>query len=314
MKRYLIAILVLVSVFIDTKAQETSSTGYEFLRIPTSAHSAALGGNAVSLVDDDAMMLFVNPAATTNVSDQSLSFSYTSYIASTNKLGAAFVKQVGERGTIAAGVQYLNYGKMTETTADFQELGTFSASDISLQAGYTYLLSDRWSGGVQAKGIISNYGEYGSFALGVDLGLQYYDEDKGWSVGLVGQNLGGQLDPLYETHEALPFNLAFGVSKQLDKAPLRLTFSLPDITHWQYAPLRNLAMGVDIYPIEQLWLSIGYNSLRAQEMQTGEDNASHGAGLSLGGGLNMKKLKIGVAWGKYHVAASSLIINATYAF
>ena len=289
------------------------STGYEFLSVPSSAHSAALGGSAVSIAEDDATMLFVNPAVLSYVADKSISFSYTSYISGTNKLGAAFVKQIGERGTLGIGAQVLNYGDMTETTADFQQLGSFSASDINIQAGYTYMLSDRWNGGVQAKGLISNYGEFKSFAMGVDLGLHYYNDENGWALGLVGRNLGGQIDPLYDTREALPFTLSFGVSKELANAPLRFTASLPDITHWQNAPLRNLAVGVEVFPVKQLWLALGFNSLRALEMQTGDDNSSHSAGLSIGGGLNIKKLKLGVAWGKYHVAASSLIINASYA-
>jgi hypothetical protein len=43
-------------------------------------------------------------------------------------------------------------------------------------------------------------------------------------------------------------------------------------------------------------------------------DSSHWAGVSIGAGLSLQKIKIGLAYGKYHVAASSLIINASYAF
>lgn len=49
-------------------------------------------------------------------------------------------------------------------------------------------------------------------------------------------------------------------------------------------------------------------------MRTGTDDKSHSAGLAIGGGISVKKIKIGVAWGKYHVAASSLTANLSYSF
>lgn len=306
------ALVMLMAMSLNAEAQE-GSTGYQFLEVPTSAHSAALGGNNVSIIEDDATLLFTNPALITNVSDKSLSFGYTSYISSTNKLSAAFIKQVGSRGTVGVGAMLLNYGDMIETTPDFQELGEFSASDINIQAGYTYLLTERWTGGVQAKMLLSNYGEFKSTALGVDLGLNYYDEGRGWSISFVGQNLGGQVDALYEDTESLPFNLVAGITKEFENAPIRISLTFDKLTDWDEKKLVNhMSFGADIFPSRATWLAIGYNPRRKDEMKVAEKSKM--AGLSIGGGLNVKKFKVGVAYGKYHVAASSLIINASYAF
>ena len=169
-------------------AQE-GSTGYQFLEIPTSAHAAALGGNNISIIEDDASLMFTNPALTVNTADKTLNLNYTSYISSTNKLGAAFIKHMGERGTWAFGAQLLNYGDLIETDADFNTTGTFSAKDIDIQAGYAYMFSDYLSGGVQGKVLLSNYGEFSSTALAVDLGLNYFTPEHGWSFSVVAQNL-----------------------------------------------------------------------------------------------------------------------------
>lgn len=83
-----------LTVSIAASAQ-AGDTGYQFLNVPTSAHSAALGGNNVSIIEDDATLLFTNPALLVNVSDKTLSLNYTSYIASTSKLSAAFTKKAG---------------------------------------------------------------------------------------------------------------------------------------------------------------------------------------------------------------------------
>ena len=42
-------------------AQE-SQTAYNFLRLPVSAHVAALGGENITITDDDATVIFHNPA------------------------------------------------------------------------------------------------------------------------------------------------------------------------------------------------------------------------------------------------------------
>ena len=44
----------------------------------------------------------------------------------------------------------------------------------------------------------------------------------------------------------------------------------------------------------------------------GVNNSSRGAGLSLGAGLNLERFKLQLAYGKYHVSSSSLVVNLAY--
>ena len=59
----------LISVL--TWAQD-SQTGYNFLRLPVSAHAAALGSDNISIIEDDPSLMFHNPALLSSVSDKSL--------------------------------------------------------------------------------------------------------------------------------------------------------------------------------------------------------------------------------------------------
>ena len=52
-------------------AQE-SQTEYNFLRLPVSAHAAALGGDNITIIEDDETFIFNNPALLSSVSDLSL--------------------------------------------------------------------------------------------------------------------------------------------------------------------------------------------------------------------------------------------------
>lgn len=294
---------------------QDGKTGYQFLSIPVCTHSAALGGANISIVEDDASMMWTNAAMLTNVTDNSFVLGYNSYIRSSNVFSAGYVKAIGERGTWALGAQMLNYGKMDETDETGNVLGTFSAKDLNFQTSYSYLLSDRWSGAITAKVIMSNYAEYSSTAIGADLALNYFDEERGLSFSVVGRNLGGQIKSLYDDgyKESLPFNLALGFSKDFANAPLRVSLTLDDMTQWDNVKfMEHLILGMDILPSNNTWIALGYNFRRANEMEV--QNSSHWAGFSIGAGLNVKKFKVGVAYGKYHVAASSILLNVGIGF
>ena len=292
---------------------QDGKTGYQFLNIPVSAHSAALGGANISIVEDDATLMWTNAAMLTNVSDKSIVLGYNSYIESSQLMTAGFVKNIGDRGTWALGAQVLNYGKMDETDGQGNVRGTFKANDMNFQTSYSYLLSDRWSGAVVAKVLMSHYAEYSSTALGADLALNYFDDEIGLSFSAVGRNLGGQIKALHDdgSKESLPFNLALGMSKDFANAPLRLSLTADDITHWGDVKfIQHFVVGMDVLPSKNTWVALGYNFRRAHEMKVA--NKGHWAGISIGAGLNVKKFKVGVAYGKYHVAASSILINAGF--
>ncbi|MGG6495838.1 UNVERIFIED_CONTAM: DUF3308 domain-containing protein, partial [Bacteroidetes bacterium 56_B9] len=78
----------------------------------------------------------------------------------------------------------------------------------------------------------SHYDKYSSFAIGVDLGLNYYHQESDFSASLVARNLGGQLKAFEERHEKLPVDVQLGFSKRLSHAPFRLSLTLHDLTHW----------------------------------------------------------------------------------
>lgn len=322
MKRFF-SFCIFSLAFMFLKAQ-TGTTAYEFLNIPTSSHSAALGGHAVALVEDDITLLFDNPALLSNVSHNTLNFDFMSYMSGSMKLSAAFSRQWGARGNWAVAAQVLNYGEMTETNEHFEEMGKINANDINVQGGYTYMFTDQLTGGVQGKVLMSNYGNYSSLGLAVDLGVNYYDENNGLSLSLVAQNLGGQVDPLYENAQKLPFNLVLGCSKQIANAPIRLNLNFSDLTRWSKSYytatgeelssnkrfLNHISLGADVFPSQQTWIALGYNFRRGYEMKV--QDSSHWAGVSVGAGLSLKKFKVGVTWAKYHIASSSLLINASY--
>ena len=313
MKRVVFAAILLISV-LSTKAQE-SQTVYNFLRLPVSAHVAALGGDNITLAEDDATLIFHNPALITGVTDRTLNLNLMTYMQGSTTASASFIRAIGERGTWGVTGQYMGYGTMKETTATGQQTGEFSAKDIALGGSFAYTLSDQFSGGITAKFLASYIGQYHSLGAAVDLGINYYNSDSELSVSAVARNLGGQLSAYEDDFERMPLDLQIGFTKRLLRSPLRLSATLVRLNDWEYGIGKHLVIGTDLILSPQFYIAAGYNALRASEMKISENDgeSAHGAGLSIGGGLQLQRLKINVAYAKYHVSASSLLFNISYA-
>lgn len=305
------ALFVLFSYEIE--AQE-SKTVYNFLRLPVSAHAAALGGENISIDDDDPTLVFHNPALASNVADRSLNLNYMTYMEGVKVASASFVKAFRERTTWALEAQYVDYGTMKHTTVDNEVLGDVSAKDIAVGGTFTYTLSDKIAGGVTAKFVSSSLAGYNSIGVAVDLGVNYLNPDLGLSLSAVARNLGGQLKAYEDDFEKLPFDLQLGVSKRLGESPLRFSVTMTRLHDWDDKFINHFIFGAEAFLSDNIWLGGGINPRRSDDMKIsdGESESSHGAGFSLGGGLQLDRFKLQVAYGKYHVSASSLIINVTY--
>ena len=245
-------------------AQE-SQTAYNFLRLPVSAHAAAVGGDNVTIVEDDAALMFSNPALLSSVSDKTIGLNVMTYMAGATTASATFNRTVGERASWAVSGQYMNYGKMRHTDAN-------------------------------------------------NLGLNYYDPNHDWSLSVVAKNLGGQLKAYDDEYDPMPIDIQIGASKRLAHTPLRVSATLVDLTHWNYRFFNHLVLGVDASISQNFWLGLGYNFRRADEMEinTTEGGSTHLAGFSVGAGLSLNRFKVNLAYGKYHVSSSSLMLNLAF--
>lgn len=295
------------------KAQESQEV-FTFLRLPVSAHVAALGGDNVTIDDDDPTLIFHNPALICNTADKSINLNFMTYMEGAKTASASFIKAWGERATWGVSAQYMNYGSMKEMTPDNIELGDFSAKDIAVAGTFAYLLSNRWSGGVTLRFVSSSIAGYNSIGIASDLGLNYFDEERGWSISAVAKNLGGQVKAYQDEYEKIPLDLLIGVSKRLNAAPIRFSATFSRLNRWDTSFIQHVALGVDVFIGENIYIAGGYNFRRRDEMKVsdGDSSSSHGAGLSVGAGLSLKRFKLNVAYAKYHVSASSILINATY--
>lgn len=214
---------------------------------------------------------------------------------------------------------------MKETSADGTVTGSFSAKDIAIGATWSYLLTDDLNGGVTAHLITSRYGSMTSIAIGVDLGLLWYNPDIGLSAGLAVTNLGGQIKAFEDSFQKLPFDMCAGITWKPAHAPLRFTVSMDNLTRWKSSDFyfandadkgfgeilkRHISIGADFNLTENFYIAAGLNM--RNRMELGGEGSKGLTGITIGSGLRIGRIMFDLSYGKYQISESSLICNFAF--
>ena len=315
-QRYIYILLALVTLNLPMEAQikGAGSSVFHFLNLPASSRLNALGGENVSIADDDISMAFANPALLTAHTDKVLQLNYAYYLAGT-MFGSAMYGHNYKENYFAAGVHYLDYGQMAYADELGNLLGTtFTAKDICVNVMYARQLGPMFRVGATLKPIFSVYERYTSFALGADVGGHFQTADSTFQMGLTLRNIGWQLKTFYEEDygqhtEMLPLNLELGLSYRLAHAPLRFSLTAHNLPCWDIAPagedvkcydmlFRHTIWAIDIVPkSEKFYLTVSYNHRRQSEMNI--TNIRSLAGFAYGAGVKIYKFRLGFAMSQY---------------
>lgn len=307
-------------------AQE-GRTSYDFMNITPSAHAYALGGNNISIIEEDITLIENNPALLGPEMHLKWGINYMMYVAGIHFAGTTFGVATSDRSAFAAGIQYYGYGSMPLTDETGQVLGKFSPQDIQIQCTYAHDIVEGLRGGAKVKFVYSNYEQYTGMALAVDLGLNYYNAEHEYSLSLVGRNLGGQLKRFANSYGNLPMDLQFGYSQVVKDTPIRISITAHDLWRWKIPYpttsnngnsivtndkffehfFRHLIFGAEYLFSENFYIGLGYNYKAASDMRT--DNRNILSGFSIGAGLKVKMFAIDVAVAGHHPGATTLMLN-----
>ncbi|MBP6230197.1 MAG: type IX secretion system protein PorQ [Paludibacteraceae bacterium] len=322
----LVSICVGLCVLSNTVVSAQSFISPNFLEQPASAHLAALGGNNISFSGKDIAFSFSNPALLSLQHSNELSLNVASYFAGTGYGSGLYSHSIAEKGMWSAGFQYIDYGQFEGFDEFGVGTGSFSAKDIALQMTYAHRLNPYFSIGATLKPVLGVYERYTLFALASDFGILFVDEESQLQIGFTARNIGAQFAG-YESAEPsslLPLNISVGVSKRLTHAPFVFHLTMQQLQRWNYdvstnvvpdnelsfASLlaRHFIVGVDVLPpSERFWLALSYNFLRGQELPVPELFSL--AGFSGGIGFYIRDVELGIGFGSYHQAATTLHIS-----
>lgn len=319
---------MLLSPAMSPLRAQTGRTAYDFLDIPTSSHAFGMGGSGLAIIDDDVELVGQNPALIGPELEKQLSFSYMHYMAGGNFAGLRYGMAAGDRAAWAFGIRYLNYGSIDGYLPDGTAIGSFSPQDVVAEGSFSHDITDRLRGGINLKMVYSNYDQYSAFAMGADLGINYYNEESDLSLSVVLANMGGQLKRFHETHDPLPFDIRIGYMQGLGSSPFSLAITARHLNHWKlpyythpkdgsepselkstfFSNLfRHLTFGLQYAPNDRFYLDLAYNYKTRTDMSAYQRNFL--SGFSVGMGLKVKAFRFGVAYAMPHKSASSLMLN-----
>ncbi len=319
-------ILLLLLFFAANKVNAQTLGGnavFNFLNQPNCAQLAAAGSVNVSSIGNDLGMAFQNPALLRDSMHQQLSSSFYTYAEGVKQysMQAAF-HMVSIRSNLGVGVQYLDYGSLTQTDASGNVLGAFRPSDYVVQVMFSKSYKEKWWVGINSKFINSNYGAFKSNAIAFDAGIAYYDPENQLQVSLLAKNMGQQLKT-YDgsSKEELPFDLQAGITKRLMNAPIQFSVTAHHLHRFDIfyndtlfnaqegdarfsannnfqKLLAHLVFSTDVFLSNQFQITAALNLMRRQSLNA--YNITNGLnGFSLGFGVLLNKLHIRYATGFY---------------
>jgi len=326
-------LLASASVF-QAGAQVTGGqNAFEYLRMSNSPHVTALGGYVPASQDNDVSFALQNPALLRPSMHNQLAVNYNIYYAGIGIANLQYGYHVEPLKTdFAVGIQYLNYGNMTNTDAQGNDLGRIYAADYSLNFSASRQYLNRWRYGATVKWAHSLLADRSGMAVLADVGISYEDTANGWNIGAVAKNMGIQLKQYNPANdmEPLPFDLQIGISKRLKNVPLRLYLTAHHLYQWDVyydnpadkvvttiinsnadtaegshtidKIFRHLNFGAELILGKRITVSAAYNHLRRGEL--GVKDATGMAGFSFGAGINLNKMVVRYARSYYGSAGA----------
>ncbi|MDA8326777.1 MAG: PorV/PorQ family protein [Nitrospiraceae bacterium] len=305
MRKLLPAILLLGSVMLPPAglcgSADKGTSGAPFLKLPSSARSAALG-QAYTALASGADAVFVSPAGLGEDAGGSCSFSHASLF---GELGSDFLGCARRLGVdaVGAGVQYLSAGKVAETDSlGFETGGTMRPRDMAVSLSYARaVLSDKVTAGLTVKYIDSRLDTSAS-AFAADIGVRS-DISKRLKLAFTAKNLGGELKFDQEA-DPLPRSLVLGAAWSVGGGVTGVAdISLPRDNGM------SAAFGAEYSHLSGSWVfsgRAGYNTLASGDIS--------GAGPSLGGGAAFRSGKLDYAFMPFGALGQVHIFSLTAKF
>ncbi len=298
-------------------AQPTGGrTGLAFLQMPANARLAALGARHFTLPGAEATLFIQSPALLDSTKSKNLALSFMPYLADTRLVNFAYAQSFRKmKGVWGGGIQYLNYGTLTQTDNLGNPIGEFRAADYALSVGYGNTIQNITIAG-SLKMVGSSLESYRLWGLALDWGAVFRHPKSDLTAGFVVKNL-GFLRQNYAGNDAppLPFDVRIGVTFKPEYLPVRISLTahhLNDFDQVYNDPalffdfdsngnripreiaipeklLRHMTLGAEILVHPKFRLMLGYDHLLRQELGLQEMRGL--SGISFGGWLKVKRFE-----------------------
>ncbi|MCB0806371.1 MAG: type IX secretion system protein PorQ [Bacteroidales bacterium] len=340
MNKLILSVTIFLSFFLGSAgySQIGGMSSFEFLNLTSSPRIAAMGGDFLTIQDNDITIAPFNPSLINPGIDGHLGVNYVDFYSDINYGSAAYSKTFQKTGSFLGTVQYINYGSFDGTDESGQRTGEFNSSETAVGIGWGRQLDSLFSIGSNLKFIYSGLETYNAYGLAVDVAGSYTSADKSFVASIIAKNIGRQLKS-YEggNIQPLPFELQIGLSKKLKHLPFRYSVLFNHLEKWdlRYSDpatlnvdpisgetiddsklekfadnlMRHIVIGGELLIGKNLSVRAGYNYKRRQELKIEEKTST--VGFSWGIGFRVSKFHFNYARSTWHLAGSPNYISVT---
>ncbi len=318
----------IVSVSCVSFAQTGGTTTFQSLNTFYTARQLGLSGNIINVRDNDINTVFSNPASLNEKMNRRGSLSQTLRAGSINSGAMGYSLRFGDIQTMAS-FRYISYGTMQRTDVNGVDLGTFSPGDFILGVSASKLINERMSIGATLNTLYSQLDNYISVGNSIDIGGQYFNEEKRLVIGGAIKNLGVQWKGYTaDNRDPLPLEVQLGVSHKLNHAPFRFHLTAQHLQQWDLSYVdpnakdkvdaltgdtikvqkagffekaaRHALIQTELLFGEKVHFRVGFDVQRRMELRVA--NRPGLAGFSFGAAFHLKRFSFEYGWMIYSAA------------
>lgn len=215
----------------------TITTAAPFMTITPDSRSGAMG-DVGAAISPDANTIFWNSSKMVfSEKDFESSISYSPWLKNlVDGINLSYLSgfgKIGDRHALGGSLRYFTLGEITFTDENGNEIRPFKPNEFSITVAYAFLMSDKWSIGLNGKFIYSNL--TGGITVGggntkaglagaADLSITYFDKDLKVgkkdgeiSFAFVVSNIGNKMSYSdNQDRDFLPTNLRLGTAFKLN--------------------------------------------------------------------------------------------------
>lgn len=293
---------VFTAIFSFSSAQAQRSDSFEFLNLPASARTSAMGGAGVAEAKGWAGAQ-INPAGLGRLRRDEVAFSGARWVDDVQYQTAGYAHPFLDGGALSGSIATVDYGNIPSFSPTGGPAGTTGAHDAGVRLGYGRSWRDRFQWGIQGVYARENLAGESAQAVAADGGVLWTPIPTGplrtLSVGGAFRNWGQ--GPRYgDKTESLPrtFQAGLTLCPWIEGASL----SLDELISPNKSP--SFVAGAEYWARGAVALRVGFNGREARE----------GSGLTMGLGFRAWDMEVDYSFIGYGALGETHHVGLTYRF
>ena len=306
---------------------QSLNSSFSFLNTEISSRSLAMGGDLISIYDNDILLAQKTPSILNAHMNNELGFSFVDYFSDISLVSFNYAKYFKKIGCLSLGFISADYGNFSSTNEVGEQDLSFSASDQIINFGYARKINQKINLGFNINFLNSSYERYKSSSITSNISTTYYSSENNFNSTLLFKNIGRQIKGYTSLTEKIPFEIQFGISKKLEHLPFRYSIVLNNLNKFDIGNdyslnsftnnesgeielvdesfaktiLRHIIISGELNLFnDNLYLRGGFNFQRRFNMTI--DSYGGLVGFSFGVGMKVSKINLSYSRSSYHLS------------